>query len=255
MVKNRNGFSEEKGFINLFLDNDVSINHSLNKSGNIYSDTNTDDLEDNESAFSPSVPGVEYDYDEFVDLEEDERLKIEQQEQQLAQKKMLMDKWRKSYYYNKMHLSIAYGQIKREKMRNFVLNCQIEEKNNEIENLNAKLKNLQESINEVRNLKKELEMKLTEMKKISEGMAEKSSKEAVLGFIRRYVNHSKRKTSDKRAFAKQATLEIANANGLDLPEDLKATIESLDDENPEPKVINVAGNLNDIHDNTTVNQK
>ena len=66
------------------------------------------------------------------------------------------------------------------------------------------------------------------------------------------MNRSKRKTADKRAFAKSATLEIANANGLDLPEDLKAAIESLDDEQAEPKVVTVQGNYNDVHDNNNV---
>ena len=67
-------------------------------------------------------------------------------------------------------------------------------------------------------------------------MAKKASEDNLLKALRTYVNRSKRKTADKRAFAKSATLEIANANGLDLPEDLKAAIESLDDEQAEPKV-------------------
>ena len=71
----------------------------------------------------------------------------------------------------------------------------------------------------------------------------------MLKALRTYVNRSKRKTIDKRAFAKTATLEIANANGLLLPEDLAAMIESLDDELTDPKVVNVSGNYNDIHDN------
>ena len=100
-----------------------------------------------------------------------------------------------------------------------------------------------------------VEMKLTEMKKISEVMAKKASEEAILEFVRTYVNHSKRKTPDKRVFAKQATLDITNANGLTLPHEVVSAIESLDDEQTEPKVVNVQGNYNDIHDNGTVNQK
>ena len=103
--------------------------------------------------------------------------------------------------------------------------------------------------------REELEMKLTEMKKISEVMAKKASEEAVLKALRTYANTSKRKTVDKRAFAKTSILEIANANGLVLPQEFAASIESLDDERPEPKVMNVSGNYNDIHDNATVNQK
>lgn len=79
-------------------------------------------------------------------------------------------------------------------------------------------------------------MKLVEMNKLSTGMARKSSEDNLLKALRTYVNRSKRKTADKRAFAKSAVLEISNANGLDLPEDLKAAIESLDDEQVEPKI-------------------
>ena len=98
----------------------------------------------------------------------------------------------------------------------------------------------------------ELEMKLVEMNKLSTGMAKKASEDNLLKALRTYVNRSKRKTADKRAFAKTATLEIANANGLDLPEDLKAAIESLDDEQTEAKVVTVQGNYNDVHDNYNV---
>lgn len=103
--------------------------------------------------------------------------------------------------------------------------------------------------------REELEMKLAELNKLSAGMAKKASEEAMLKVLRTYANTSKRKTMDKRTFAKTAILELANVNGLVLPDDLAATIESLDDEQPDPKVVNVAGNYNDIHDNGTVNQK
>lgn len=108
---------------------------------------------------------------------------------------------------------------------------------------------LQQQLNDERKQKAELEMKMNEMSKLSAGVAKKSSEEDLLKALRTYVNRSKRKTIDKRAFAKTATLEIANANGLLLPEDLAAMIESLDDELTDPKVVNVSGNYNDIHDN------
>lgn len=114
---------------------------------------------------------------------------------------------------------------------------------------------LQRQLNDEKQQRADLEMKLIEMSKLSTGMAKKASEDNLLKALRTYVNRSKRKTADKRAFAKSATLEIANANGLDLPEDLKAAIESLDDEQAEPKVVNVSGNYNDMHDNGTVNQR
>lgn len=121
---------------------------------------------------------------------------------------------------------------------------------------NSRLKeendDLQQQLSDEQQLRAELEMKLAEMSKLSTGMAKKASEDNLLKALRTYVSRSKRKTADKRAFAKTATLEIANANGLDLPEDLKAAIESLDDEQAEPKVVNVQGNYNDVHDNGEV---
>ena len=121
---------------------------------------------------------------------------------------------------------------------------------------NDRLKNengdLQQQLDDEKQQRAELEMKLMEMSKLSTGMAKKSSEDNLLKALRTYVNRSKRKTADKRAFAKSATLEIANANGLDLPEDLKAVIESLDDEQLEAKVVTVQGNYNDVHDNGNV---
>ena len=99
------------------------------------------------------------------------------------------------------------------------------------------ISSLRQQLDDERKQRAEMEMKLNEMSKLSTGMAKKASEEAMLKALRTYANTSKRKTVDKRAFAKTAILEMANANGLDLPEDLKATIESLDDEQPDPKMV------------------
>lgn len=115
------------------------------------------------------------------------------------------------------------------------------------------IEQLQQQLAEEKKQRAEMEMKMNEMSKLSAGVAKKSSEEDLLKALRTYVNRSKRKTIDKRVFAKTAILEIANANGLILPEDLAALIDSLDDEQAEPKVVNVTGNYNDIHDNGGVN--
>ena len=60
---------------------------------------------------------------------------------------------------------------------------------------------------------------------------------------------------EKRIAVKEMVLEMANANGVVLPEDLAATIDALDDEQLDARVVNVQGNYNDIHDNTKVNIK
>jgi len=117
---------------------------------------------------------------------------------------------------------------------------------------------LRQQLDDERRQREELEMKLAEMNKLSAGMAKKTSEEAMLKALRTYANTSKRKTIDKRIFAKTAILEMANVNGLTLPPDLAATIDALDDEQAEPKTsvtVNAGGNYNDIHNNTTVNQK
>ena len=99
----------------------------------------------------------------------------------------------------------------------------------------------------------ENDMKLTELGKLSVGVAKKSSQDEVLKALRTYVNVSKRKTLGKRAAVKVMIMELGNAISLTFPEDMIATLESLDDEQAEPKMVNVAGNYNDIHDNGSVN--
>jgi len=112
---------------------------------------------------------------------------------------------------------------------------------------------LQKQLEEERQMRKEMELKLQEMSQLSSDIARKSSDEAVLKTLRTYVSRSKHKTADKRIFAKTAMLEIVAVNGLSLPKDLKEAIESLDDEMLEPKRVTVNGNYNDVHDNEKVN--
>lgn len=108
----------------------------------------------------------------------------------------------------------------------------------------AEIESLREQLQEEKRLRAEMEMKMAEMSKLSAGMAKKSSEEDLLKALRTYANRSKRKTLDKRTFAKSAILEIANINNLTLPEDLATTVESLDDEQAEPKiVIETAGDV------------
>lgn len=113
---------------------------------------------------------------------------------------------------------------------------------------------LHEQLQQERGKSEELEMRLSELAKLSAGMARKSSQDELLKAIRVFVNKSKRKKIEKRIAVKEMVLEMANANGVVLPEDLAATIDALDDEQPEAKVVNVQGNYNDIHDNGSVNK-
>lgn len=77
-----------------------------------------------------------------------------------------------------------------------------------------------------------LNMQLNEMSKMTASVAGKASEEEVQKALRVFVNKSKRKRLDKRIAIKEMVLELANANGLVLPEDLAAVIDSLDDEQP-----------------------
>ena len=70
--------------------------------------------------------------------------------------------------------------------------------------------------------------------------------------VRSYLNTSKRKTLAKREAAKTVITELFAAAKVMLPEDIMDTLDHLDDEQVEPKVVNVAGNYNDIHDNSKV---
>ena len=114
---------------------------------------------------------------------------------------------------------------------------------------------VQQQLDEEKQQRAELEMKLMEMTKLSAGVAKKASQEELLKAIRVFVNKSKRKKIEKRIAVKEMVLEMANANGVTLPEELAATIDALDDEQPEAKVVTVQGNYNDIHDNGSVNNK
>ena len=77
--------------------------------------------------------------------------------------------------------------------------------------------------------------------------------EELLEALRIFINKSKQKRIEKRTAVKEMVLELANANGIVFPEDLAATLDSLDDEQPASKVVNVAGNYKDIHNNDQVN--
>ena len=114
-------------------------------------------------------------------------------------------------------------------------------------------------------LQKEVEkkdMKLSELSKLSVGVAKKSSQDEVLKALRTYINISKRKTLSKRAAVKMVIMELANAIGLVFPEDMVATLEALDDEQSEPKMLvqgsmvmnapTFNGPMYDVHSNEEV---
>ena len=112
---------------------------------------------------------------------------------------------------------------------------QIDDLKDENEGLNAENERLRQEV-------QEQEMKLSELSKLSVGVARKSSQDEVLKALRTYVNVSKRKTLSKRVAVKMMIMELGNAIGLTFPEDMIATLEALDDEQTEPKIA-VQGDL------------
>ena len=130
---------------------------------------------------------------------------------------------------------------------------EIERLNNDLEDYRSEVDGLREQLQDEKDKNQQLEMRLSEMSKLSAGMAKKSSLEELLEALRIFINKSKQKRIEKRTAVKEMVLELANANGIVFPEDLAATLDSLDDEPPDPKVVNVAGNYNDIHNNDQVN--
>ena len=119
-------------------------------------------------------------------------------------------------------------------------------------NLMKEVEMLRGQLKEEKEQREKVEMQLKEMSKLSASVAGKASQEELLKALRVFVNKSKRKKVEKRIAAKEMVLELANANRLTLPADLAETVDCLDDEVPETKVVNVAGNYNDIHDNGNV---
>ena len=120
---------------------------------------------------------------------------------------------------------------------------------------NEKIEKHVETVNQLTEKNAALEMKLSEMTKLSGDVAKKSSQEGLQRAVRTFVNKSKHKRIEKRTAVKELLLELANANSIVFPEDLAATIDALDDEQSEAKVVNVTGNYNDIHDNGSVGLK
>lgn len=88
------------------------------------------------------------------------------------------------------------------------------------------------------------------MTKLSASVAGKTSQEELVKALRVFVNKSKRKRLEKRTLVKEIVMELVVANGIVLPEDLAATIDSLDDEQPveQPQVVSdgITANLAEL---------
>ena len=111
---------------------------------------------------------------------------------------------------------------------------------------------LQEETDSLRAQLQEKEVQLSEQRKLTTGMAKKSSEEDLQKALRTYFNTSKRKTIGKRVAVKTVITEFINTMKISLPDDLAEALDHLDDEQPEPSVtVNVAaGGINVQQANT-----
>ena len=132
----------------------------------------------------------------------------------------------------------------------------VEEFRRENEDLQQENTQLQIQLSEERSARAAVEMRLSELTKLADGVAKKSSDEGLIKALRNFTNNSKRKKLEKRMAVKEMIQELVLYCGVTLPQDLADSIQSLDDEQQEaPRVVNVSGNYNDIHDNNKVDIK
>jgi DNA repair exonuclease SbcCD ATPase subunit len=115
----------------------------------------------------------------------------------------------------------------------------IERRLEDNQKLQEEIEILKQQLSEEKKQRAELEMKMAEMSKLSAGVAKKASYDELLKAIRIYTNKSKQKTLSKRTAIKIMIMELANTASLVFPPDLAETIERLDDEQSEQKVVNV----------------
>ena len=107
----------------------------------------------------------------------------------------------------------------------------------EADTLREENERLRLQLQEEKDMRARQDMQMKEMSKLSASVAGKASQDELLRAIRVFVNKSKRKKLDKRIAIKEMVLEMANANGITLPKELAASIDSLDDEQAEPKIV------------------
>ena len=124
----------------------------------------------------------------------------------------------------------------------------------EIEGLRKENDKLRTETDSLRAQLQEKEVQLSEQRKLTTGMAKKSSEEDLQKALRTYFNTSKRKTIGKRVAVKTVITEFINTMKISLPDDLAEALDHLDDEQPESPAITTinvaAGGINVQQANT-----
>lgn len=142
------------------------------------------------------------------------------------------------------------------------LKRQLDDKQDEIDNLKDEIDKVQSDNDALRQQlldEKERRLssqtKLSELSKLTAGVAKKSSQDELIKAMRSYLNISRRKTQGKREAAKMVFMEMFTSAKLELPDDIMESLDHLDDDQDDLKVVNVTGNYNDVHDNGRVDLK
>ena len=142
------------------------------------------------------------------------------------------------------------------------LKRQLDDKQDEIDNLKDEIDKVQSDNDALRQQlldEKERRLssqtKLSELSKLTAGVAKKSSQDELIKAMRSYLNISRRKTQGKREAAKMVFMEMFTSAKLELPDDIMESLDHLDDDQDDPKVVNVTGSYNDVHDNGRVDLK
>jgi hypothetical protein len=119
----------------------------------------------------------------------------------------------------------------KEKVDNYLMAIEVARRlTSENEKQAAEIETLRQQLQEQKRLRAQQEVKLTEVSKLSVGMAKKASQDDLSKALRTYLNTSKRKTQSKREAAKTVFMEMLISAKLELPDDIMEQLEHLDDE-------------------------
>ena len=95
----------------------------------------------------------------------------------------------------------------------------------------------------------DLKMKNSELAKMASKVTEKADHEDLIKGIRKYLNLSKNKRAEKKEFIKISLLELVSVLGIELPADVKETLDSFDDEEKATNVVIQGDNIGTIANN------
>ena len=134
---------------------------------------------------------------------------------------------------------------------NVRLKTLVEELQTENEAINEKIKAKDETIKQQKEEMASLKLMADESKKMMSGLAKKSDEVSFVDGMRLFINQSKRKTVQKREIVKQLVLEQVTVAKVTLPDDLRETLATFDDDLLRPtNNITISGNATYVENQT-----